>query len=81
MPDDFSFDSPPFDGLGPEEQARLRASLTRVAFPKDAVILTPEMDPDHVYVLIRGHVQQSEAGETVAVYGPADFFAYRAVMA
>jgi CBS domain-containing protein len=81
VPDDFRFDSPPFDCLGPEEQAWVRETLTRVSFPKDAVILTPDMDPAHVYVLIRGHVQQIEAGEAVAVYGPADFFAFRAVMA
>ncbi|UUZ77592.1 cyclic nucleotide-binding domain-containing protein [Polaromonas sp. P1(28)-13] len=59
----------------------MRENLARVSFPKDAVILTPEMDPAHVYVLISGHVQQTEAGEAVAVYGPADFLAFRAVMA
>jgi CBS domain-containing protein len=85
MPDhlseDFPFDTPPFDALSPEQQALVRGSLRRVSFPKDAVILTPDADPLHVYVLIKGHVQQSEAGEVVAVYGPADFFAFRAVMA
>lgn len=79
--DPFSFDVPPFDGLSPEQQALVRGSLSRVLFPKDAVILTPDMDPAHVYVLIKGHVQQLEAGEVVAVYGPTDFFAFRAVMA
>lgn len=79
--DPFSFDVPPFDGLGPEQQALVRGSLTQVSFPKGAVILTPDMDPDHVYVLVRGHVQQLEGGEVVAVYGPSDFFAFRAVMA
>lgn len=85
MPDhfseSFSFDSPPFDCLSPEQQALVRGSLRRVSFPKEAVILTPDMAPLHVYVLIKGHVQQSEVGEVVAVYGPADFFAFRAVMA
>ena len=79
--DGFSFDLPPFDSLSPEQKALVRDSLSRVFFPKDAVILTPEMDPLHVYVLVNGHVQQLEAGEVVAVYGPADFFAFRAVMA
>lgn len=79
--DGFSFDSPPFDSLSPEQRALVRGSLSRVSFPKDAVILTPEMEPAHVYVLIKGHVQQLEAGEVVAVYGPPDFFAFRAVMA
>lgn len=85
MPDHFSapfpFDVPPFDGLGPEQQALVRGSLTRLSFPKGTVILTPDMDPAHVYVLLKGHVQQLEAGEVVAVYGPSDFFAFRAVMA
>ena len=85
MPDDFSesfsFDAPPFDCLSPEQQALVRGSLHRVSFPKGAVILTPDMDPAHVYVLRKGHVQQLEAGEVMAVYGPPDFFAFRAVMA
>lgn len=79
--DAFSFDAPPFDSLSPEQQALVQGTLSRVSFPKDVVILTPDMDPAHVYVLIKGHVQQTEAGEVVAVYGPADFFAFRAVMA
>lgn len=79
--DPFSFEVPPFDGLGPEQQALLRGSLTRVSIPAGTVILTPDMDPAHVYVLVKGHVQQLEAGEVVAVYGPSDFFAFRAVMA
>ena len=85
MPDDFadsfSFDAPPFDCLSPEQQALVRGSLSRVSFPEGAVILNPDMEPSHVYVLARGHVQQVEAGEVVAVYGPPDFFAFRAVMA
>ena len=85
MPDDvadsFSFDAPPFDCLSPEQQALVRGSLRRVSFPEGAVILTPDMEPSHVYVLIKGHVQQVEAAEVVAVYGPPDFFAFRAVMA
>jgi CBS domain-containing protein len=79
--DDFPFHTPPFDALSPEQQALVRSSLRRVSFPKDAVILTPDVDPLHVYVLIKGHVQQSEAGEVAAVYGPSAFFAFRAVMA
>jgi len=79
--DQFSFDSPPFDCLSPAQKALVRETLTRVSFPEDAVILNPDMDPAHVYVLLKGHVQQLEAGEVVAVYGPHDFFAFRAVMA
>lgn len=81
MPDEFRFDTPPFDSLAPEEQALVRDGLRRVSFRKDAVILTPDTAPGHVYVLISGHVQKTEAGEVVAWYGPTDFLAFRAVMA
>lgn len=81
VPDTFSFDAAPFDCLSPDEQALVRASLTRVSFAKDELILGPELAPEHVYVISRGHVQQSEAGEVVALYGPAEFFAFRAVLA
>ena len=85
MPDTFSdqflLDSPPFDCLSPAQKGLVRETLTRVSFPPEAVILHPDMDPAHVYVLVKGHVQQLEAGEAVAVYGPGDFFAFRAVMA
>jgi len=85
MPDDFSesfsFDVPPFDCLNPEQKALVRGGLSRVSFPKDAVMLNPDMDPAHVYVLIQGHVQQVEAGEVVAVYRALDFCAFRAAMA
>jgi CBS domain-containing protein len=81
LSEDFPFDTPPFDALDPAQQALVRGSVRRVSFPKDAVILTPDVEPLHVYVLVKGHVQQSEAGEVTAVYGPADFFAFRAMLA
>ena len=60
MPDDvsesFSFDAPPFDCLSPEQQALMRDGLSRVSFPKGKVILTPDMDPAQVYILVKGHV-------------------------
>lgn len=50
-------------------------------FAAGAAILTPEMDPQYLYLLVTGHVQLIESGETVAVYGPRDLFAARAVLA
>lgn len=79
--DRFPFESPPFDCLSPAQKGLVRETLKRVSFPKDTVILNPDMDPAHVYVLASGHVQQLEAGEVVVVYVPGDFFAFRAVMA
>ena len=79
MEDAFCFDSPPFDSLSPAEQALMRQSATRVVFPKDTLILSPEMEPLHVFVLIRGHAQQDEAGE-VMVFGPGANFGFRSIM-
>lgn len=80
---DFQFDysAAPFDCLGPAERAQMQAALRPVSFARDAVILTPETDPAHTYVLAQGHVQLVEGGETTAVYGPLDLCAVRAVLA
>jgi CBS domain-containing protein len=73
--------APPFDGLTPAEQAALRAGAEPVRFDRDAVLLTPESPADHAWLLAEGHVQLVEAGEVVAVYGPDDLCAARAVLA
>ena len=80
MPD-FDFATAPFDCLTPAEQAELRAHAHTVAFPGDTVLLTPESIPTHAWLLQSGHVQLVEGGEGVAVYGPGDVCAARAVLA
>ena len=52
-----------------------------VEFARGTAILTPEMEPEHVYVLAQGHVELVEAGETAAVYKPPELFAVRALLA
>ncbi len=81
MPDTFSFDAAPFDCLSPDEQALVRDSATRVAFAKEAPILSPAMAPEHVYLLLRGHAQLSEAGEVLALRAPGDLVGLRALLA
>jgi CBS domain-containing protein len=76
-----NFAAPPFDGLTPAEQAELRAGAEPVRFARDAVLLTPESPASHAWLLVEGHVQRVEAGEVVAVYGPDDVCAARAVLA
>ena len=80
MPD-FDFAVAPFDCLTPAEQAELRAHAETVAFRGDTVLLTPESVPTHAWLLQSGHVQLVEGGEGVAVYGPGDVCAARAVLA
>ena len=77
----FSFAAPPFDGLTPAEQARVRASAEPARFAAGAVLLTPDSEVGHAWVLVEGHVQLVEADEVVAVYGPDDVCAARAALA
>ncbi len=81
MPSDFPFDATPFDCLSAAQRAHVEASLRVVEFARGTAILTPEMEPEHVYVLAQGHVELVEAGETAAVYKPPELFAVRALLA
>ena len=74
MPFDFPFDAAPFDCLSPAERAQVDAQTCLVDFARDAVILHPGVEPTHLYLLARGHVQLTEADETAAVYGPQELF-------
>ena len=81
VPFDFPFDAAPFDCLSPAQRAQLQTASRLVEFACDTVILNPEVDPGHVYLLAQGHVQLTEAGETAVVYRPPEMFAIRAVLA
>ena len=81
MPSSFNFSNAPFDCLSPQERRQVQDTLDIGYYPKDAVILNPDMPATHVHVVIKGHVQHTESGEVVSVYGPEDFFAARAAMA
>lgn len=81
MPSAFNFSHPPFDCLSPVERKLVQDTLDIAYYPKDTVILHPDMPATHVHIVIKGHVQHVESGEVVSVYGPEDFFAARAAMA
>lgn len=81
MPNAFRFDLPPFDALTAQQQGLVRDTVDVVYYPAGAPILSAEIAPEHVYVVIKGHVRQEENGEVIAVYGPDDFFGARAMMA
>jgi CBS domain-containing protein len=81
MPSAFDFNHPPFDCLTPSERALVRDTVDIAYYPKGATILSPDLPATHVHVVMKGHVQHTDAGEVVAVYGPDDFFGARAVMA
>lgn len=81
MPKSFNFTSPPFDSLSPRERERVRAALDIGYYRSGEVILDIHESPAHLYVLIKGNVQQIVGDETVASYGKDDYFDMRSLVA
>ena len=81
MAPEFRFTTPPFDGLAPAERALVRAAAVPVAFARGSVLLTPERPAEFAWLLTEGQVQFAEAGEVIAVYGPDNVCAARAMLA
>ncbi|WP_026437032.1 putative nucleotidyltransferase substrate binding domain-containing protein [Acidovorax sp. JHL-9] len=74
MPNAFNFNASPFDCLSLDEQHLVRASVDIAYFPGDAVVLDVGVAPTHLFVIIKGHVTQTEGDEVLATYGPDDCF-------
>ena len=81
MPSAFNFSASPFDCLNPEEQALVRRSVDIAYFPEGDTILGMGDQPTHLFVIIKGYVQQWEGNEAIATYGPDDCFDGRGLMA
>ncbi len=81
MPNAFNFSASPFDCLTSQEQALVRASVDIAYYPEGAVVLQPGDAPQHLLVVIKGHVTQTEGEELLASYGPDDVFDGRALVA
>ena len=81
MPNAFDFTSSPFDGLDADEQRLVRDAVDIAYFREGETILEPGIEPSHLFVVIKGHVSQFDAGELVATYGPHDCFDGRSLVA
>jgi CBS domain-containing protein len=81
MPNAFDFSNSPFDCLDAAEQRIVRDSVDIAYFRPDEVLLGPEIEPTHLFVVIKGHVSQFDAGELVATFGPEDSFDGRSLVA
>jgi len=81
MPSAFNFSASPFDCLTPEEQRLVQDSVDIAYFPQGATILAPGEQPTHLFVIIKGFVQQFDGSEVVTSYGPEDCFDGRGLMA
>jgi CBS domain-containing protein len=80
MPNAFDFTSSPFDCLTGDEQGLVRAAVDIAYFREGDAMLEPGAAPTHLFVVIKGHVAQLDAGEIVANYGPRDCFDGRALV-
>lgn len=81
MPNAFNFQASPFDCLSPAQQQLVRDHVDIAYFQADQVVLNLDAAPTHLFVIIKGFVQQFDGSEVVATYGPEDCFDGRALMA
>ncbi|HEX4857580.1 MAG TPA: DUF294 nucleotidyltransferase-like domain-containing protein, partial [Usitatibacteraceae bacterium] len=81
MPTAFNFHESPFDCLNTEEQRLVRDSVDIAYFRAGETILDLGIAPTHLFVIIKGVVQQFEGGEVIGVYGVNDCFDGRALVA
>lgn len=84
MPSAFNFSASPFDCLTPDEQALVRERIDIAYFRPDDTILEHGQAPEHLFVVIKGFVQQyahGDAEQAIASYGPDDSFDGRALVA
>ncbi len=81
MPDTFNFHASPFDCLTSDERRRVRDTIDLVPLHAGQVLLAPGDAPSHLFVLLQGLVQQWDADELVASFGPDDCFDGRALVA
>ena len=81
MPSAFNFSASPFDCLTLDEQRLVHGNVDIAYFPQGSTILAPGAQPTHLFIIIKGFVQQFDGNEVVTTYGPDDSFDGRGLMA
>jgi len=81
MPSAFNFSASPFDCLTLEEQRLVRDSVDVAYFPSGDTILALGAQPTHLFVIIKGFVQQFDGNEALTTFGPDDCFDGRGLIA
>lgn len=75
MPKMFDFTAPPFDRLRPPERARIVEALDIGYYRKGDVLIAPDSAPEHLFVVIKGHVVERDSdAEIVNTYSARDAF-------
>ena len=80
MPSEFNFSASPFDCLTSDEQQLVQRSVDIAYFPQGATVLALGEQPTHLFVIIKGFVQQFDGDEMITTYGPDDCFDGRGLM-
>lgn len=81
MPSAFNFSASPFDCLTLDEQRLVQDSVDIAYFPQGETILALGAQPTHLFVIIKGFVQQFDGNEVVTTYRPDDCFDGRGLVA
>jgi CBS domain-containing protein len=81
MPNAFNFSASPFDCLSSLEQKLVRDNVDIAYFREHDSILDAQAPATHLFVIIKGHVNQLEGNEVIATFGPDDSFDGRGLMA
>ena len=81
MPSAFNFNASPFDCLTLAQQRLVQGSVDIAYFPQGATILDLGGQATHLFVIIKGFVQQLDDNEVVSTFGPDDCFDGRALVA
>ncbi len=79
MPDDFLFESAPFNALTAPQKTQLLEVARITSYPKGAALLVADHAPEQVCVIAAGHAQISEDGH-VHILGPHEAFGWRALL-
>jgi CBS domain-containing protein len=74
--DIFCFDVAPFDQLNVTEQALVRQSAVRVSLTPGTLLLAPRAKPEHLWLLLSGHIQLEE-NEQIVVLGAGETVGWR----
>ncbi|MDR2153727.1 MAG: DUF294 nucleotidyltransferase-like domain-containing protein [Burkholderiaceae bacterium] len=81
MPNAFNFTASPFDCLTQQQQRLVRDNVDVAYFRQGEVILEVNTAPAHLFIIIKGRVEQYDGDELAAGYGPDDSFDGRALVA
>jgi CBS domain-containing protein len=79
VPDDFLFESAPFNALTAPQKTQLREVAQITSYPKGSTLLVPDHALEHVWVIAAGHAQIDEDGH-VHILAAHEAFGWRAML-